>query len=185
MKSCSVFIGRVSGRACSRAFDHYGFTRHVLMAAAIAGCDLFDGAYHVEPVNDLAEHAVTPAGLGLGLEVQEVVVLDVNEELSGGRIRHRGPRHGEGADFVLEAIVRLVLDLGTGGFLLHVFGHAAALDHETPDNAMEDCAVVEAVIHVGEEILDRDGRGFRVELDHDRAVIGGELDLRVCVFGHR
>src|SRR5262249_41778799 len=52
--------------------------------------------------------------------------------------------------------------------------HAATLDHEVllrvllSDHPVEDGAVVELVVHVGEEVLDRNGRLFGVEFDLDR-----------------
>ena len=58
---------------------------------------------------------------------------------------------------------------GLGLLLLHARLEAAALDHEVRDDAVEDGAVVELVIDVGEEVLHRDRRLVRVQLDLDRA----------------
>ena len=58
---------------------------------------------------------------------------------------------------------------GPGRLLLHVGGHAAALDHEVLDDAMEDRAVVVAGLDVFEEVGDALRRLRRVELDDDVA----------------
>ena len=44
---------------------------------------------------------------------------------------------------------------------------------------MEDRAVVVAVLHVLQEVLDGLRRVLGIELEHDRAQAGLELDLRI------
>ena len=56
---------------------------------------------------------------------------------------------------------------------------ATALDHEAVDDAMEDRAVVEAVLHVLQEVLDGHWRLVGVKFDDDGAQAGLQFDHRV------
>ena len=61
--------------------------------------------------------------------------------------------------------------------------HPAPLDHELGDDAVKDQVVVEPVVNILEEVLDRD-RGFvRIELQGDRSLGGVEHDDRVSAPG--
>jgi len=60
--------------------------------------------------------------------------------------------------------------------LVHVGVHAAALDHEAGDHAVEDRAVEVAVLGVLEEIRGADRRPVGVELHDEIAERGFELD---------
>ena len=67
--------------------------------------------------------------------------------------------------------------IGARVFLfVEVRRHAAALDHESRDDAMEYRAVEESVIDVAQEILVADGRLLREQLDREGAVGGFESD---------
>ena len=66
----------------------------------------------------------------------------------------------------------VVLQLLVGG------GVAAALDHEIADHAMEQRAVVEALVHVAQEVLDRERRALRIQLDDEVAHAGGDAHER-------
>ena len=109
--------------------------------------------------------------------VEHGVVLHVDEELRGGRVGVARARHGDGVGVVLEAVVGFKRNGRLGGLLHHVGSEAAALDHEAVDHAVEHRAVVVLVVHVGEEVLHRLGSLGRVELHHDVAQGGGQLDL--------
>jgi hypothetical protein len=68
-----------------------------------------------------------------------------------------------------------------GGLLAHAGLHAAALDHEAVDDAVEDGAVVVALLHVGQEVGDRLGRLGLVEFEGDDAVAGDvQFDLGIA-----
>jgi glycosyltransferase A (GT-A) superfamily protein (DUF2064 family) len=54
--------------------------------------------------------------------------------------------------------------------------HAAALDHEVLDHAVENGAVVMAGGDVGEEVGDRLRRLLGVQIEQHDAVVGGEFD---------
>ncbi len=97
--------------------------------------------------------------------IEKTIVLVVDEELGGSRVGIHGTSHGEGAAFVFQPVVRLVLDWSTGGLFPHIFIEPAALDHEALDDPMEDGPVVETRVHVGQEV--RYGR---------RGLVGIELD---------
>ena len=61
-------------------------------------------------------------------------------------------------------------------FWRHVGEHAAALDHEARDHAMEDQPVEEAIIDIGEEILDGDRRLGGIQFEREGAQRGFETD---------
>ena len=72
-----------------------------------------------------------------------------------------GPGHRDRAPGVAQAVARLVLDRREGSFLLLLERpvdvlHPAGLDHEPGDHPMEDQAVVEPLVNVLEEVVDRD-----------------------------
>src|SRR5256885_5502331 len=126
-----------------RPLDDHVLDGHVRMSSAAAGLYPLDFVDDVLALDDLAEHAVAPA-LGAGRRViEEVVVLDVDEELTRGRMRVGSPCHGDRIAIVLQAVFGLVLD----GFLSRVLGHSrlesAALDHEAVDDAVKHGVGVE------------------------------------------
>src|SRR5690606_36088339 len=55
----------------------------------------------------------------------------------------------------------------------------AALDHETVDDAMEYGAVVEARVHVRDEVLDSGRSLFGVEFQCDDAAVGVQFNHRI------
>src|SRR5690606_15494940 len=112
-------------------FDHDRVFGNVLVEAGAAGVDRFDLVHHIHAVDHLAKHTIAPTLYILAAVIEEIVVLHIDEKLSGRTVRLHGSRHGNGAGLVLEAVVRLVLDTAAGGLLAHVRGHAAALNHET------------------------------------------------------
>ena len=59
-----------------------------------------------------------------------------------------------------------------GFFFVHVFIHAAALNHEAFDDAVEDYAVVEAVFNVLLEVFSSNGGFVEIEFDFDVAFVG-------------
>ncbi|MCY1182610.1 hypothetical protein D9M73_231790 [compost metagenome] len=78
----------------------------------------------------------------------------------------------------------LVLDRRLGFLLLHLLGEAAALDHEARNHAVENRVVVEAAVHVFEEVLGTDRGLDRVQFDFDLAVGGVQQHMR-CLFRRR
>src|SRR5881296_3021302 len=147
-----------------RPLDDHVLDGYVGVTAAFSGLDLFDFVDHVPAFHDLAEHAVAPA-LGAGRRViQEVIVLEVDEELARGRMRLGGARHGYGIAIVLEAVAGLVLDGLLSRLLAHSGFEAAALDHESVDDAVKHGIGIEPRFDVSEEILDRFRRALRLEL---------------------
>lgn len=128
----------------------------------------------------LAEDAVAPAILSW--IVEEAVILEIDEELGAGAVRIRRAGHGEGALDVLEAVFRLVLDVAVGFLLLHVRSEAAALHHEVRDHAVEDQAVVKALLHILDEVGDADGSLGGVEFEFEGTFGGLHHDFhRFCV----
>ena len=59
-----------------------------------------------------------------------------------------------------------------GFFFVHVFIHAAALNHEAFDDTVEDYAVVEAVLNVLLEVFSSNGGFVEIQFDFDVAFIG-------------
>ena len=95
-------------------------------------------------------------------------------------MRSLGARHGEGVFVVFQAVLRFVFNRGAGGLFLHVFVHAAALNHEAFNHTVENKAVVETVFHVLFEVGGGFGGFFVVELDADGAEVGVEFDHVYC-----
>ncbi len=87
-----------------------------------------------------------------------------------------GTRHGERAAFVFDFVISFVFDGIAYRLLLHVRREAAALDHETIDDAMENCAVVVAGSNVIDKVLCCLGGFFGVEFYADDAEIGMQFD---------
>jgi hypothetical protein len=169
--------GRVRvGSGDFSAFDDDGFLRNVLMEAFIARGYEADFVDDLGAFGDFAEYGIAPAVAGGGLEVEEAIVGHIDEELGSGRMRVVGARHGDGVAGVLEAVVGFVLDRCVAGFLLHVGGETAALNHEAVDHAMEDGVVVVAGLDIGNEILDSFRGFFGVEFEGDEAEVGMQLD---------
>src|SRR5208282_2930417 len=92
------------------------------------------------------------------------------------RVRIAGPRHGDGVALVLEPVASLVLDRRAGRLLAEIRRHAAALDHETVDDAMKQRVVEVARAHIVEEVGDGLGCVLGIELERDLAVVGVEHD---------
>jgi len=75
------------------------------------------------------------------------------------------------AFYVLQAVVRLVVDRGVGRLLLHAGLEAAALNHEAIDDAMKYGVVIVAFLHIVKKVLDGFRRFFRVQFELDDAVV--------------
>lgn len=84
------------------------------------------------PTDHFAEY-----GVAIAL-IEEIVVLDVDEELAGRRIRYGGASHGQGTAHVGQTIFVFVLDRRLGFFLLHLRGEATALRHEARDHTVKN-----------------------------------------------
>jgi len=156
-------------------FNHHRHDRHVLVKALGHGGHGLDGVDHFLALHHLAEHGIAPA-LGIfGGVIQEGVVGHVDEKLGRGRMGLAGAGHGDGIGLVLEAVVGFVGDGGVGGLFLEVFVHAAALDHEAVDHAVEHRAVIMAGLDVGQKVFNRDRRLFLIQLQDDLALAGRQL----------
>ena len=160
------------------ALDDHGRFRDILIGAVAAGGYALDAVHDVLPLNDLAEHGIAVAGRRFVLVVQEVVVRHVDEELRRGGVGIVGTGHGDGVGVVLEAVPGFV-DHGLAGvgLFLHVGGMAAALNHESVDDAVEDRVVVEAGFHVIQEVADGFGRFRGVQFNDDVAHAGFDFDF--------
>src|SRR5690606_17098979 len=132
---------------------------------------------------DAAEYGIAPATRGLPLVIEESIVDDVDEELRGRAVGILGARQGYGTALVGQPVVRFVADRIAGRFAAHVAGKAAALDHETGNDAMEDRVVVVAGADISKEIRRRQGGTVGKEFDGDLAVAGLQDDLRGGVVG--
>src|SRR3954451_5484041 len=175
---------KLLGGADARRLDDHRLLRHIAReGTARAGGQLGDLVHHVHAGHHLAEHRVAVAVAARVAPVEEGVVVDVDEELRGCRVRIRRARHGDGADVVLQSrldrALRLVGDRTARLLLAEIVIEAAALDHETVNDAMEHRAVVMAVFHVLQEVLD----GLRslggIKLEADGAEVRAQVDLRV------
>ena len=146
------------------------------MVAVAFGGDVFNLINHILAFDHFAEYGVAPAVQARFGVVQKGVVFGIDEKLGGCAVRGLGARHGDGVFVVFQAVLRFVLDWIAGGFFAHVFVHAAALDHKSFDNAVENQAVVKAVFHILLEVGGGNRGFFVVELDADGAEVGVQFD---------
>ena len=101
--------------------------------------------------------------------VQKVVVHQIDEKLGRGAVRVAGAGHGEGAALVLQTVVGLVLHGLAGVLFIHARAHAAALNHEAGDHAVEDGIFIKAVVHILQKVGDGLGSLVRKKFDQDVA----------------
>ena len=146
------------------------------MVAVAFGGDVFNRIDHIKTVRYFAEYGITPtvqAGRGV---VEEVVVFGVDKELGGCGMRGLGTRHGDGVFVVFQAVLRFVLNAVAGGFFAHIRGHAAALYHESFDDAVENHAVVKAVFNVLFEVGGSNRGFFVIQFEGNHAFVGGQFN---------
>src|SRR5207248_5546066 len=105
--------------------------------------------------------------------VGEAVVDDVVVEVRDGGMRGGRGRHRNGPQFVLQARLEresgLVFNGRAGRLLAHSGLEAAALNHETVDDAVKYRAIVEAAVDVLDEVCDRLGSLVGIELERKTA----------------
>ena len=134
-------------------------------------------------------NAVQPIGA-----LPVVAVLRDEEELTASRMRGVRLGHRDGADFVLEAVISLVLDgvgrgtticfgdriitvavakpLGSMTSCAVAVGEIAALDHEIVNHSVKNGPVVVTVLDEHFEILNMDRCVARIQLNGHRARVG-------------
>src|SRR5260221_4660009 len=136
------------GRVQLHRLDHDGLLRDVSVLPGGRGRHLGDPHYGIHPLYHPPEHRVSVALRRRVAIVEEAVVLDVDEELRGCRMRVGRARHRNGPEFVLQARLQressLVLYRRAGRLLAHPGLEAAPLNHETVDDAVKYRAIVEA-----------------------------------------
>ena len=154
-------------------------------SVVITGLNARYGGYMVAALRDLTEHGVdTIKPIGFA-------VVGNQEELTTTGVWSAGLGHGDGARFVLQAVIGFVGD-GVGcladtiGSLLLLavavakelrsmatgpitVGEIAALNHEVIDNSVENRVVVIAVFHEEFEILNVDGGIAWIKFDRHRS----------------
>src|SRR5256714_14615368 len=139
--------------------DHHALLRPFSVLPGGRGRHFGDPHYGIHPFDDVPEHRVSVA-LGVRVAiVEEAVVLDVDEELRARGMRVGRARHRNGPQFVLQARLEresgLVFNGRAGRLLAHSGLEAAALDHETVDDAVKYPAIVEAAVDGLDEVCDR------------------------------
>lgn len=141
-----------------------GRPRHIAMARRVAtrgnGGDFIE---HIESLGDLTKHAIAEALHGGIFEIEEIVISVIDEELARCGIDDGRARHGEGTAVIFKTILGFIFDGCTGWFLIHIGSKAAPLNHEIGDDTVEDGAIIEARIDVGEEVGHSDGCFFGIQ----------------------
>src|SRR6266849_3708125 len=167
----------------SDRFDHDGPLRNVLVLLDRRGRRLGNPQHGVHPFDYASKHRVTVSPWRRLTVVEKTVVLDVDEELRGCRMRVRRARHRNGSQFVFQARLEgesgLVFYWSTGRFLAHSGLEAAALNHETVDDAVKYRAVVETAFDVLNEIRDRLGSLVGIKLERKTAHASLEFHARI------
>ena len=180
---CICFKGNDSGERIHKTVlllncvkDHHGISRDILMESTGNGFDFCDFIHHIHAFDHLAENAVAVPLRGRAAEVQEIVVHQIDKELAGGGVNDLGTGVGEGAPHIGQLVGGFVFDGGVGFFLVEIFVHAAALDHESVNDPVEEGIFVEAGSHIFQKVFASDGGFFCVEFDFDIAEVGFESD---------
>lgn len=114
--------------------------------------------------------------------VQEVVVVHVDEELSGSRVRIARTSHGDRVLVVLQAVLSFVFDRFMGFFFFQARQEATALNHEAFDDAMENHAVIEAFTNITFKVSTGSGGVVVIEFDIDNAFVGCQTNHGVVSF---
>src|SRR6202789_1879881 len=175
---------RASGGYSPYALHDHGLDRDIVEAALAAGLDRRNLVDDVHAFSYPRENGVAKVAARV---IEEVVVLQVDEELRGCAVYVVGARHRERAAFILQAVVRLVLDGRLCALMRHVFGEAAALDDEAWNDPVEDRPVEEFVLDIAQKIGNRLGSLFIEELYGEIAQRGFEADhegfLMLCENG--
>ena len=138
-----------------------------------------DFIHYLHAFGDLAENRITPAAHVFASVIQKRVVDSVDKELVGGGVGLAGTRHGDGSAFVLQAVIGFVLYRRLGGAFVVILVKAAALIHKTLDHAMEDSAIVSAVINVCQKVFHGVGRLVGKQFNFDIALRGFHQYFRV------
>ena len=157
-----------------RRDDGHGRRRHILVHAAVARGDSADFVHHIHALDDLAEYGITVAVRLGAFSMSLFTTLMKNCEVAELGLPVRAMA------IVPRSFFRPLLassGMGARVVFLHVCIHAAALDHEAIDDAVEHRAVVVLVTHILQEIGRALGRLGFIELDHDVAHAGLELHL--------
>ena len=126
-----------------------------------------DLVHDLDALDDLAEGGV------LAVKVRRILMHD--EKLAAGAVGDHGARHGEHAarvlQIVLEAVgAKLALDAVARAADADTV-RVAALDHEAGDDAVEDHAVIKALLHETDEVVDGVRGNVGIELSLDDAAV--------------
>ena len=123
------------------------------MRAFVAGGNAFHFIDHAVTFGDLSKHRVSPPLGCFGGMIQEIIIFDIDEELVCGAVGIRCTGHGNGVRVVFQHVVRFIDNGVFGGFLCHIFGEAAPLNHKSVNDPVKDGAVVMTVIDVGQKVF--------------------------------
>ena len=152
------------------------------MVAVRFGRHFFNRVHHIETIGYAAEHSIAPilhhvaAVQFFGAVVQKGVVVGIDEELRAGGMRVGRARHGNRVFFVAQTVAGFVLNAVARVFFVHVFRHAAALNHEAGNHAVENHAVIKAIFHILLEIGGGNRGFFMVQFQCNHAEIGMQFN---------
>ena len=178
MRLKSAALGAGDGLVVINAEGLDGDFRHDLIFARSVGPIARggnDGLCDIDALGDLAECGILAVEMG--------GVIDHDEELAACAVRALASCHGENAGGVLQIVLEavhseLTLDAVAGAAHAGAF-RVAALDHEARDDAVEDGAVIKALLNEGNKVVDRVRRNLGVKLRLDGAAGGLESNNRI------
>lgn len=183
-RSCGACAATLLHRLKPDRLDENGLRRDVSGSCL----DVLDLVNDIHSVGDFPKDGVSIFARAGPFVIQEGVVLDVDEKLSGRTVNLSGPGHRQRTAPVLQPIVGFVLN-GTPSWLSHHVGcETSSLDHEVGDNAMKDRVIVKTLVDIGKDVfhglwssrpieLDRDVTHARLD-DHDRLILRGQIGRR-------
>ena len=108
--------------------------------------------------------------------IEKAVVAQIDEELRRCTVDDRGPGHRERPAQVLFAVRCFILDGIASRLLVHVRGHATALDHETRDDPVKNRVIEKTILGVLAKIGAGKRRALFEQFDDDVAMIRGNGD---------
>ena len=127
----------------------------------------------------MAEYGITVTLGVAGRVVQETVVLQIDEELTGCGMRVTGAGHRKCATRILQAVIGFIVNGRHRLLLFHIRHQSPALRHESRNHAMKNRADIVSAIHVGKEIGHGCWRLGGIQFDFNGAQTGRKGNVRI------
>ena len=115
----------------------------------------------------LPEYTISPAIWRRRRVVQEVVIGEIDKELTGRRMWIRCACQGNRAARITKSVLGFIGDRFVGGLLCHAWTKPTSLNDKIGDDAMDQRTFIEPCARVGQEVFNafrcRVGKEFEYE----------------------